>query len=83
MKRLCLADKTRNGRVAVGETIVNTTVLDDSLLNPRRDCDRWDTKIYIREIYKNPSLCLEIETHRTPSRVKLKVYFFPSAAVSV
>ena len=49
---LCLADKPRNGRVAVGETIVNSVVLDDSLLNPRRYYDCWDTKICMREICK-------------------------------
>ena len=52
MKSLCLADKPCNGRVAIDETIVNTAVLDDSFLNPRRDCDCWDTKIYMREISK-------------------------------
>lgn len=52
MKSLCLADKPCNGRVAIDETIVNTAVLDDSFLNPRRDCDCWDTKIYMREIRK-------------------------------
>ena len=44
---VCLADKPSNGGVAVDETVVNTTVLNDSLPNPRRDQDGWDTKIYI------------------------------------
>ena len=83
MKSFCLADKPRNGRVAVDETIVYTAVLDDSFLNPGRDCDCWDTKINMREISKHLSKRFQIETHRTPSRVKLNVYFLPSAAVSV